>query len=628
MRINFRYSLIIFLLISSVTSNAQVKFYTTISPGTIHKDELATFRIVIENSSNLQHISPPSFKDFIIISGPNEESGSVPGTTTNYLSLSFILQPRHPGTIKIGSTQITENGKKLKSNSLKLSVKNSTSGAANSFSSLFPSSPVYERSAFDPADYILKRGEDVNKKVKQSMQLKLHLNKKTCYVGEPVVASYKLYSRLKSDSRLMTNPSFNGFSVIDIQAPDVTAFANEKLEGREYNCYTIRKAQLYPLQPGTVQVESAELENKVQFINAESPVAERSDLIENFDAFGGGPYIRSGDVTNATVNLMSEPQTIVVKPLPEINRPASFKGAVGNFTLSCKIGSHKLAQNEAGLLSVTINGSGNLQLITAPDINWPQHFEAFDPKTEDQLTMTAVPVTGRRTFQYAFSADSTGNFIIPAVSFSYFDPQLQEYKILQSEPVTLSISPAKIINRGTTAVSKNVKKVSWLNSLLENRNLMVLIVGIFIVAGVGLYAIRTRKKTVTESVTENELSEGPVQTPARVKFSNQQNPLETSEKCILDPECSRFYGLLYSDLKNFLADKMERTPQEVTRKSVDSFFEQQNIPNEYSVQLQQLIQEIELQLYSPVNSHEEMQSMYRKAQTIVQSLNLYCISSQ
>ena len=137
MRPVLRYSLLLFFISLSVMVSAQVKLYTTIHPETIHKDELATFRIIIEGSKDLQHISPPDFKDFIVISGPNEQSGNVliNGATAHYLSLSFILQPRHAGTLKIGKTEIREKGKLLKSNTLKLVVKNSTSANSNSFSS-------------------------------------------------------------------------------------------------------------------------------------------------------------------------------------------------------------------------------------------------------------------------------------------------------------------------------------------------------------------------------------------------------------------------------------------------------------------------------------------------------------
>lgn len=59
------------------------------------------------------------------------------------------------------------------------------------------------------------------------MQLVLETSKQTCYIGEPLVATYNLYTRLKSNSRLDKSPSFNGFSVIDLQQPDDYGFARK-----------------------------------------------------------------------------------------------------------------------------------------------------------------------------------------------------------------------------------------------------------------------------------------------------------------------------------------------------------------------------------------------------------------
>lgn len=51
-------------------------------------------------------------------------------------------------------------------------------------------------------DYVLQKGETIPEKVNKNMQLKLQTNKNTCFVGEPIVATYKLYTRLKSESSL------------------------------------------------------------------------------------------------------------------------------------------------------------------------------------------------------------------------------------------------------------------------------------------------------------------------------------------------------------------------------------------------------------------------------------------
>ena len=104
-------------------------------------------------------------------------------------------------------------------------------------------SPFYDpvvQSAYD--DYILRTDENVAEKIAKNIFIKLEVDKSSCYVSEPVVVTYKLYTRLKSESSIIKNPSFNGFSVIDLVPPGSSHYTIERLNGREYNVYTAESA--------------------------------------------------------------------------------------------------------------------------------------------------------------------------------------------------------------------------------------------------------------------------------------------------------------------------------------------------------------------------------------------------
>ena len=64
--------------------------------------------------------------------------------------------------------------------------------------------------------------------------------------------------------------------MIDLQQPDNTSYQIEKLNGRDYNVYIVRKVQLYPLLAGDLELGSAEVENNVRFIREEYAAAARS----------------------------------------------------------------------------------------------------------------------------------------------------------------------------------------------------------------------------------------------------------------------------------------------------------------------------------------------------------------
>src|SRR6201999_3240685 len=96
-------------------------------------------------------------------------------------------------------------------------------------------------------EFVLKPGENIRDKVRKNLFVKVQVDRNTCYVGEPIVATYKLYSRLNAESRVTKRPSLNGFSVYDMIDPGADAVSVEKLNGKAYTVHTIRKTQLIPL---------------------------------------------------------------------------------------------------------------------------------------------------------------------------------------------------------------------------------------------------------------------------------------------------------------------------------------------------------------------------------------------
>ncbi len=607
---------------------AQVNFYTIISPQTISKDEYITYRIVVENASSVQNITPPSFKNFIVLNGPMQESGfsSSNGNSTRFISLVYVLKPKTAGKFKIGPATSAIGGKVLKSNVINLSVTNSATanaGIPNNYPGSSGYDPTSQSSDFN--EYIYHAGDNLEEKVRKNMHLKLETNKSTCFVGEPIIATYKLYSRLKSESKLTQNPSFNGFSVIDMQEPDVTAYAREKLNGREYNVYTIRKAQLYPLQPGVINLEAAELENNVQFVKEiyARQMADAGGLLTDFAAALFPPEA----ISNQLVTLKSEPIDITVKPLPEGGKPAGFKGAVGNFEITAALQKPLFSTDEAGKLLVTISGTGNMQLLTAPDIDWPAGVESFDPKFSEDIVKATVPVSGSKKFEYTFALNDTGHFRLPAIRFSYFDVSAANYKTIETSAIAFQVVKGK---GEPFAIAAETGKPSFLNSIFSHRLWIVAFIGSVMLAVLWIWIISNRNKnkkvlhptvqTEDELTIENEF----IETVA----SNQQNVFSSSEKCLYQDDCFTFYSLLNTELKSYLGKKFSIDANSINSNSIIAVMDKKAIANETVLKLQKLMQEIEWQLYTPFERNDAMNDKYYEAQELVQLINANDIRHQ
>jgi len=617
-------------------TNGQVSISQEIFPAQINKDQYATLKIIIQNSGNVQQVTAPSFKDFIVLSGPNQESGmsSVNGHVKQFSALSFVLKPKRPGKITIDGASVNIGGKMYKTNNAQLLVKNATSarGSGNGLTatpSPFPNFDPFPaaRPSTDFNDYVFHKGDNVTDKVNKNMQLRLETDKTSCYVGEPIVASYKLYTRLKSESKLTENPSFNGFSVIDLTKPDITGYTKQRLNGREYNVYTIRKAQLYPLQAGNIDLESAELENNIQFIKDEYVRNRGNDVFSLFDDFAGAAVPAEG-VINEKVSLKSKPVSILVKPLPEANKPASFAGAVGQFSVEAALQKPGFPANEAGKLIVKISGTGNLQLLTAPVLQWPSGIDPFDPKVSEDLDKMSIPITGSKIFEYDFSANAEGNYVIPAVAFSYFDPATATYKTVSTKEIPFAVTKATGPPTYATASSSNKQEVSGINKIFSNRWWIIEFIAIVMVIGLIIW-IRKDKKAVEElkkqEAAAKKAEQEKISNIIEVSLINQQNPLTKTDECLYSDDCIEFYTILNTELKNYLGNKFSVNAAEINTRNIVAIMDKKNISNDTVLQLQQLLREVEWQLYTPFERNEKMNELHQEAHAVIQLINTYDI---
>ncbi|MEO6546948.1 MAG: BatD family protein [Ferruginibacter sp.] len=614
---------ILSLIVCRYNLMAQASFTAKISPATIGKNEITELRLMVDNARKVDNIVPPSLDDFIIISGPNQESGmeSNNGVTRQYIGLTYQLKPKSTGKFTIPSAFATADGKTLKSNRVTLQVTRNSQGASQGNGSspfgnmsLFPE--VEPRSAFN--DFIIKKGENLSEKINKNIFIKVDVNKLSCFVGEPLVVTYKLYTRLKSESNITKNPSFNGFSVIDLLPPGNTYYSMEKLNGREYNVYILRKSQLYPLQAGTVELESTEVENNIHFIKEEYANRQVFGIDDIFRDFAQTAIPPEG-IQDEKVTLLSKPVLINVKALPEKDKLLSFKGAVGKFNIESNIEKNNFTTDDAGKLTVSISGEGNMSMIIAPDIAWPAGIEPYEPTTKEQLNKRMVPVSGIKEFEYPFTVSKEGVYNIPAISYSYFDVKGGKYKTAQTKPLAIVVAKGA----GKKQPLLNGKAVSerekFSDTLFTNRWLIILPLAILLLTGLFLWLQGQKKKELAIAIPQNQSE--PKTVVKEAMNDVPVNPLSLTEEKLVAQDPHGFYEALNHELRSFLANKLQIPLATINKKRIAEEADKKGIEVYTSVDIQQLLDDIEWQLYTPFAAEDKMQKMYDHANAIVHALN-------
>lgn len=170
------------------------------------------------------------------------------------------------------------------------------------------------------------------------------------------------------------------------------------------------------------------------------------------DFFGNAPtqMFRATDV----------PRTLIVKPLPESDRPPTFAGAVGDqFAISVKTSRSVVQLGEPVELDVTVKSNQPLDTLSLGKLDGDGRL----PK--DKFTVPAEPPTGElsdegKTKTFKITAQVTGPATeIPALAFSYFDPAKEQYRTIHSEPIALSVKGGGFVGAGDV-VSASPKKTT------------------------------------------------------------------------------------------------------------------------------------------------------------------------
>ena len=174
------------------------------------------------------------------------------------------------------------------------------------------------------------------------------------------------------------------------------------------------------------------------------------------DFFGNAPtqMFRATDV----------PRTLVVKPLPETDRPPTFAGAVGDqFAISVKTSRSVVQLGEPVELDVTVKSNQPLDTLSLGKLDGDGRL----PK--DKFTVPAEPPTGElsdegKTKTFKITAQVTGPATeVPALAFSYFDPTKEQYRTIRSEPIALSVKGGSFVGAGdvvSAAPKKTAQKAS------------------------------------------------------------------------------------------------------------------------------------------------------------------------
>lgn len=581
-----------FLVLFNQIASAQ-SFITKVSATTIGKKDVLQIEYKADNAS-IDQFTLPHFSKWTVLSGPNLSSSTIQtgNVVKQEMSYSVMLQPTSTGILTVPGATALINNKPGRSNAVNVQVKTIDHlpgiqpQGQPSASSLFDQIPFEDEV---PSSQYLKKGEKAIDKIRNNILIKLEVNKRSCYVGEPILATYKLCTRLRSKSKVVKQPQFNGCTVIELTGEDQNQHV-EKINGTDYNVFVIRKVQLVPLEAGTLVLPQTSVENRVSFYDASQ--------LSYHDLYYSPPTTPSEE---QVVTLQNKSETVNVKALPPV--PAvgneTFSGAVGSFDVAVGPEEKLLTANNTNHLLFVASGQGNLEDVKSPEIKWPKGIEVFDAAEQDEQEKLNFPVKSKKTFSFPFITSKKGNYTIPSVEFTYFDADQNKYITKATRPVLLKIA------EGNKNIFSNIIRQNQADGF---QNRLYLILGAaFTAVLVGVIWFNGKSKPSPTpaqrvAVPEKKVAEVDKKTDTSVFIFNVRE---------LQPENSDsgFYKKLYQILEAYVAAKYN-----INMSGMPSFIDAHQEQSFYLHQLNDLADNCKLGMYTPAFTVSE--AMHHRLQAI------------
>jgi hypothetical protein len=300
----------------------------------------------------------------------------------------FSVKTTQPGNFMLGPVKVTVGNQVVQSQTVALKV-----SPANT-----PAADATPKTAF----------------------LQLAVPKTEYYLGEVFQVEMNLF--FQSARADMPQLKSDGFS---LSAPPQHTQNRVRIGNGIYQQHSFRYAGR-ALKTGDVTFGPAECNIDIQVV------------VQDTDPFFGGLIQR---YRSQPTTLRSEPVNLKILPLPTENKPASFNGAVGKYSFRAAVNKTEVGVGDPITISVEINGMGAWDAVQLPPLDTWRDFKIYPPNNEF-APKDELGIQGTKKFEIVVVPENSDVKEVPAMAFSYFDPEARQYQTIVQPAVPLKVSAA------------------------------------------------------------------------------------------------------------------------------------------------------------------------------------------
>jgi tetratricopeptide (TPR) repeat protein len=578
----------------------------------VAEDEKFNVTFVIDGKVDVSDFSWEPGADFQLLWGPQRGQSSsiqiVNGKTTrsSQTSFSYILRPLKTGRFTLPRARAQVDGKEIVSKAETIEVV----GANRPSQSAQPdnSSQQSGQQQSQPAQ------SQTSRDTGSDLFLAINVSKTNVVVGEPITATISIYTRADiAGFESAEFPDFNGFWSQEQAAPTNIEFSRATYNGQIYNAALLKKYILIPQQKGTLTIDPAEIDC---LVNVRTAPSGNSIFDGFFDS-----------VTTVRKKIVSRAVKVNVSGLPA-GAPASFGGGVGKFSLSAKMSKDSLKTHEAASLILSVSGRGNISLIQAPKVKFPADMEVYDTKISDKIEKSGY--SGTKTYEFPFIPRSWGDFVIPPVSYSYYDVDAGRYVTLQTDSLKFYVEKTDDVAGAGTVISmptqKDVKSLDRDIRYINVKNSGLVPKGVFFI-GSALFWVLTILLVLLAVICWAAFRKIAARRADVVGAKNRKATKMALKRLRLAGTFLRqnlytaFYEELHKALLGFVSDKLNVPVGELSKERISELFTEGGVSEALIASFVGLIDACEFARYSPSSGNEAMAAHYETALDVISSID-------
>ena len=553
------------------------------------------------NTQSVRDFKSPQIKGFEVLMGPSSSRQSsvqiINGKTTQSSSITytFVLLAEKEGEYTIPGASILAEGKPILSNSLHIKVLPSDNQNNSSISQRGSGRGNGSGTAISNDDLLITATA----------------SKTQVYEQEAFLLTYKIYTAV--DLRGFDNiklPDFNGFHSQEIELPQDRRWKLEHYRGRNYQSTVYRQFILFPQQKGDLTIEPARFD---------ASIAQANPNYDPFESFFNG-----GGVIEVKKSLFTPKINIHVQSLPA-GKPEGYAGGVGDFNVSSSISQTELKTNDAVTLKLVVSGTGNLKLISNPEVKFPESFEVYDPKEESKVKLTSEGLSGNKVIEYLAIPRSAGTYKIPAVKFAYFDIKSKTYKTLTTEEYTLQVSKGEGNASQSVANFTNKENLQVLNEDIRfiKQNKVILTPKGDYFYGTGRYwtyylapflafiiFVMLYRKQIAANANVSKMRTKKANKVAVKRMKFAKNLLTENKK-------EAFYDEVLKALWGYVSDKMNIPLSKLSKDNVEEALRTHQADEELIKEFLNTLNECEFARFAPGDANQAMDKVYEASLNVI-----------